>query len=86
MELVATDLALILTPVQFVMLHVSDDRLQGLYWLRLVLEPEMDGKVAIFLEYFTTEVTAKSCAESELSKLAPSRFFLFLVLLVFQNS
>ena len=32
-ELVATDLALILTPVQFEMLHVGDDRFQGLDWL-----------------------------------------------------
>ena len=86
MELVTTDLTLILTPVQFVMINVSDDRLHRLSWLRLVLEPKMNGKVAIFLEYFTTKVTAKSGTESELSKLAPSRFFRFLVLLVFQNS
>ena len=32
-ELVATDLALILTPVQFVMLNISDHRLQDFTWL-----------------------------------------------------
>ena len=36
-ELVAADLALILAPVQLVVLHVGDDGLQGLGWLRLVL-------------------------------------------------
>ena len=84
-ELVTTNLALVLTPVQFVMFHVSDHCLQDLSWLRLVLEPEVDDKVAILLENFSTELTVKSCAESELSKLAPSRFFVFLILLVFQN-
>ena len=85
-ELAITDLTLVLAPVQFVVINVSDDRLQGLAWLGLVLQSEMDDEVAIFLEYFITEVAFKSCTERELSKLAPGRFFLLLLLLVFQNS
>ena len=85
-ELAITDLTLVLATVQFVVINVSDDRLQGLAWLGLVLQSEMDDEVAIFLEYFITEVAFKSCTERKLSKLAPGRFFLLLLLLVFQNS
>ena len=81
-----TDDARVLAPVQLVVLHVSDDGLQGLAWLRLVLEPKVDDKVTIFPEYFSTEVAVEPCTERELSKFAPSWFILFLVVLVFQNS